>query len=338
MSQSQPVIPVTMQYGGNNGHHALHHELHNIERDIHRTGDHIQREVNDAERNTIATINALANADQAQTRSSQIESRQAIERNADHLRSESQRNTDSTLVDINRNADFTNTSINRNADYTNAAIQNTSTQGLLATQDTATRTQTAIGVSSSQAERIAGETRNILNSQIQLMLMESKTNAIQLESSLGLIGSKILAQGGSTQLQAANTKAEIQLLAQQNFQATQLAQAKDTAVLQLQAAQYNKSAELQASQYNKSAELQASTYFGKLEVAGLKNTADILQKLCECCCESKSNFAATQAIVVQSGANNSANVQQGQINSLTQQLAQAQQDALFARFSALKTT
>ena len=327
MSQSQPVIPVTMQYGGNNGHHALHHELHNIERDIHRTGDHIQREVNDAERNTIATINALANADQAQTRSSQIESRQAIERNADHLRSESQRNTDSTLVDINRNADFTNTSINRNADYTNAAIQNTSTQGLLATQDTATRTQTAIGVSSSQAERIAGETRNILNSQIQLMLMESKTNAIQLESSLGLIGSKILAQGGSTQLQAANTKAEIQLLAQQNFQATQLAQAKDTAVLQLQAAQYNKSAELQAS-----------TYFGKLEVAGLKNTADILQKLCECCCESKSNFAATQAIVVQSGANNSANVQQGQINSLTQQLAQAQQDALFARFSALKTT
>lgn len=337
MSQSQPVIPVTMQYGGG---HALGHELHHIERDVHRTGDHIQREINNAERNTIATINALANADQAQTRSSQIESRQAIERNADQLASEGNRNADFTNAGVNRNSDFTNASVNRNADYTNAAIQSTSTQGLLATENTSTATQlgvqntssaiqSSIAASNSQAERIAGETRNILNTQIQLMLLDSKTNALQLASSLSLSTGKILAQGSATQLQASDYTKDIQLLAQQNFQATQLAQAKDTASLQLQAAQYNKSAELQAA-----------TYFGKLEVSALTNTAKIMEKLCECCCETKQNFAATQAIIMQNGTNNQASIQQGQMNQLTQALAAAQQEALVARItnSVINTT
>lgn len=337
MSQSQPVIPVTMQYGAG---HALGHEIHHIERDIHRTGDHIQREINNSERNTIATVNALAHADQAQTRASQIETRQAVERNTDQLESE-----------VNRNADYTNAGVNRNADYTNAAIQSTSTQGLLATQNasvqgllatqntstatqlgvqnTSSAIQTSIAASNSQAERIAGETRNILNSQIQLMLLDSKTNALQLSNSLSAATGSILKQGSASQLLAANYNKDAQLLAQQNFQATQLAQAKDTAALQLQAAQYNKSAELQASQY-----------FNKLEVSGLANTAKIMEKLCECCCETKSNFAATQAIIMQNGTNNQASIQQGQMNQLTQALAAAQQEALVARItnSVINTT
>jgi hypothetical protein len=313
MSQSQPVIPVTMQYGESSS--RLGHELHHIEREVYRTGDSVRNEVSrskdqirddvrdgtsvlrsDLANDTasiVANLVAQANADQAQTRSSQIEARQAVERNADKI-----------LADSNRNSDYVNNAIQQTSVATALAVQNTSSDTKSQILDTRrditailTANFAAIGV---QAEKNAALTNQIVLTQAQAVLLGQK----------------------DAEVNASNNRA----------------------LLALQAADYKAASSLQASEYTKDIQLQASTYKAYLEnhitktssdglLKTAETTAKIMEKLAECCCENKMAHASTQNIVMQNGNNNQAAIQQGQVNQLTQALAAAQNEALMAKIA-----
>jgi hypothetical protein len=324
MAQSQPVIPVTMQYDNNNG---LNHGFHNIEREVHRTSDHIKHDINKTGDNVIAQLDRQANADQAQTRSSQIETRQAVERNADYLN-----NT------INDTATRGLLATQNTSTQGLLATQNTSTQGLLATQNTATATQLAVQNTTSdlnklvqnnasQNERIAGETRSILYNQMQILLTENK----------------------SMQLQEAQTKAAIQLQTAQLKSDMERHAANYRSSIELQASNNKGSIELQASNNKASLELQASQYKAYLENHITKTSADgilktvetsakILEKIAECCCENKLAHANSQQIIIQNSLSNQNNIlnnlQSNNTNQLQQALNAANQEALLARIAA----
>ena len=338
-SQTQPIIPVTMPIGGgygggygNNGYSS-----HQLQHEIHADGQQTRNRVIDSSYDLLA--------DGQQTRNKVVDTgyrlQHEINSDGNHTRDHVQHDTDEIRDNQRWDAEFTRRDI-RNAQDAGSAATTAATIALRAAVDR------NVDYLSNQAE--VNSTKAATDAtRVELTTMDmasdiksAQTNnqnltsaafgglGVQLATNVGGIHQAIISQSQSVllgqkdrEVKASDQLGAIQLLAQQNFQATQLAQAKDTASIQLQAAGYNKSAELQAC-----------NYFSKLEVGGLQNTAEILKKLCECCCEFKSNIAATQSIVVQSGANNSANVQQGQINSHTQQLVQAQQEALFAKLSA----
>ena len=352
--QSQPIIPVTMPYGGGSGYATaqicndvnrstdhvraeIHRSTDRVDSDLHRSTDRISGDVlrstdrvsGEVHRSTdqvrddvhagtsvirsdlandtatiIANLQAQAFADQAQTRSSQIESRQAVERGNDYITKQAQDNIVSGLL----------------------ATQSSSTQGLLATQNSMVASLTAI------KDAAIASSLGFAAMQVQSEKLNSGTNQIvYTQSQAQLLGQK------DREVNASNQLGAIQLLAQQNFQASQLQAAKDTSILQLQACEYNKSAELQASTYKSYLENYITKTSSDTVLAGFKNTAEILEKLCECCCEQKAMHAATQNIVVQNGNANNSSIQQGYVNTLQQSLAAAQQEALLAKFAALSS-
>lgn len=253
MSQSQPVIPVTMQYGGEGYGGRVGHELHHIEREVHRTGDHLHRDINSSERNTIATINALANADQAQTRSSQIETRQAVERNADQLADEG-----------NRNSDYTNAGVNRNADYINNNVKDASVSGLLQTQQSAVAgvlaTQqaavaTALAVQNTSAaivDHIDGSRRDITT----LLGAGLASLGVQNEKNAAFTNQMVLTQAQSVLL----GQKDAEVNASNNRAAIQLQNADYKAAASLQASEYHKDSQLLAQQNFQATQLQAANY------------------------------------------------------------------------------
>lgn len=273
-SQAQPIIPVTMPYNGTN--HHIHHDIHREGEYTRAKVEHESDEIRDNQRwDTEFTRRDIRNAqesDTAQIQASNIALRAAVDRNVDYLANQAEVNAGHSADD--------------------------KTQILLSTQNNTSDIKTG------QAALLASLTSQATNNQ-NLTTQTLAQQGIQIATQCGLINQNINTQAqylllgqkdlGITQ---ARDTASIQLLAQQNFQATQLAQAKDTSAIQLQAAGYN---------------------------------AKIMEKLAECCCENKMAHSATQAVVVQSGSNNSASIQQGQYNSMTQQLFQVQQELLLAK-------
>lgn len=318
-TQTQPVIPVTMQYGdsyGRNGHHDNHHEYHHIEREVHRSGDQTKRDVNDNGTRIIASLERQANADQAQTRASQIETKQALERNADYTNNSIERTSTQGLL-ATQNTSTAGL----------LATQNTATAGLLATQNTATATQLAV-----QNTATAGLT--------------AVTNAYNQLSALASVNQSATVQGqNALSVQSEKNAAATQLSVVTQAQSILLGQ-KDREV---KASDQHGSAKLQASEYKASSDLQAANYKAHLEnlitktaAEGLLKTcetsAKILEKIAECCCENKLAHNATQLLVIQNGtANQTAilNTMQSTTNSQLQQaLAAANQETLFAKFAA----
>lgn len=286
-SQAQPIIPVTMPYGGgyaanqlqqdiytdgNNtrdrvvdASHRLQHELHSDGNHTRAKVEHDSDEIRDNQRwdteFTRRDIRNAQDADAANTTAATIALRAAVDRNIDYLANQAEVNstkaaTDATRVEL--------TTMNTASDIKTGQTNN---------QNLTTAALNGLGV---QIATSVGGIHQSIITQAQAMLLGQKDREVN----------------------AANQLGAIQLLAQQNFQATQLAQAKDTAAIQLQAAGYN---------------------------------SKVMEKLAECCCENKMAHAATQSVVVQSGSNNSASIQQGQYNSMTQQLFQVQQELLLAK-------
>ena len=371
-SQAQPIIPVTMPYGGGYGGGQLGHQIHS---DGQWTRDEIRHDTDEV-RNDLNRNDNFIRSD-VQYKGDQV--KMDVNRNADFIRTDIRHDSDQIKDNQRWDTEFTRRDIgnsvtesrqegHRNTDYItkqaqdNAvaeilAIQNTSTQGLLATQNTSTQgllatqnaatavqlgvQQTSTDIKTGQASILASISSTLMNG-MNLSSSNFQALAVQNEKNTATIAAAVLTQSQAAllgqkdrEVNASNQFGSVQLLAQQNFQSSQLAQARDTAASQLQAAQYNKSAELQASMYKGYLENHITKTSSDTILAGFKNTAEILEKLCECCCENKMAHASTQAVVVQSGANNSANIQQGQYNSLTQQLAQANQDSLLAKIAAM---
>ena len=215
--QTQQVLPVT--YGSNTGVYN-----HNLTSEIHHVGEHISRDIQNSERgvvreinngttsiksdlsadtaNIIAQINAQQNANASNIRASEIESRQAIERNADNITNNVlHASTQGLLATKNTSTQAL------------LAVHNTSTQELLATQSTALATQltiqnnsghilNAIGTSSSQVERIAGEYRDITYNQTHTL--SAHTRELQITH---------LEETAALALQASESKAALQLQA-----------------------------------------------------------------------------------------------------------------------------
>ena len=277
-SQTQPIIPVTMPIGGGYGA-ALQHDIFY---DGQHTRDHVQHETDEIRDNqrwdtefTRRDIRNAQDADAAATTAATIALRGAVDRNVDYLANQAEVNAGHAADD--------------------------KTQILLAAQNNTSDVKTALAATLATLSGQATNNQNLTGSGmsqlgIQIATVSSLTNQnIITQAQSVLLGQK------DQQLQISGNFGAIQLLSQQNFQATQLAQAKDTAAIQLQAAGYN---------------------------------SKIMEKLAECCCENKMAHSATQAVVVQSGSNNSASIQQGQYNSMTQQLFQVQQELLFAKLSS----
>ena len=245
--------------------------------------------------------------------------RDHVQHETDEIRNNQRWDTEFTRQDIRNAQDYDAAAttaatialrgaVDRNVDYlSNQAEVNAGhsaddkTQILLAAQNNTSDVKTALAATLATLSGQATNNQNLTGSGmsqlgIQIATVSSLTNQnIITQAQSVLLGQK------DQELQAASNFGAIQLLSQQNFQATQLAQAKDTAAIQLQAAGYN---------------------------------AKVMEKLAECCCENKMAHSATQAVVVQSGSNNSASIQQGQYNSMTQQLFQVQQELLFAKLSS----
>jgi hypothetical protein len=357
MSQSQPVIPVTMQYGGGygGGYGGNHHELHHIEREVHRSGDQIKRDVNeskdylgtqatqntnwvrgdisdskdkitddvkDGTANVIALLNAQANADQAQTRSSQIETRQAVERNADKCSS-----------DANRNADKASLDANRNADYINNNVKDAEIAGILATQQSAVATALAVqNTSSAIVDHIDGGRRDITS----LLGAGFAALGVQNEKNAAFANQMVLTQAQSVLL----GQKEAEVNASNNRAMLALQSADYKAASSLQASEYHKDSQLLAQQNFQATQLQAANYSSLSLLKTTESTAAILAKLAECCCENRLAHASSQAIIMQNGNNNQAAIQQGQMNQLTQALAASQNEALMQRItnSVISTT
>lgn len=375
MSQSQPVIPVTMQYGG--GGYGGQGQYHHLENEIHRTGDHIKNDiirtsehtqadiqrgayqtqgdvhqakdylgtqatqntnwvrgdisdskdkitddVRDGTANVIANVAAQANADQSQTRASQIETRQAVERNADKI-----------LADSNRNSDYTNGNIQNASVSGLLATQNTAVQGLLQTQQVGVATALAVQNTSSDIKSQVLDTRRditgILAANFSALGVQNEKNAALTNQVILTQAQSILLGQKDSEVNAANHRAAIQLQSADYKAASSLQASENTRDLQLLAQQNFQASQLQASNYSAA---------GLLKTA--ETTAQIMAKLAECCCESRMGFASTQSIVMQNGTNNQASIQQGQMNQLTQALAVSQNEALMQRItnSVISTT
>jgi len=365
MSQSQPVIPVTMQYGsgGGYGNHGQYHHLENeihrsadhIKNDIHHSSDHTQADVQrsayqtqgdiqgskdylgtqatqhtnwvrgdisdskdkitddvkDGTASILANIMAQANADQSQTRASQIETRQAVERNADYINGNVKDASVSGLL----------------------ATQNSSVQGLLQTQQVGVATALAVQNTSSDLKTQVLDSRRDITS---ILSANFSALGVQNEKNAALTNQVVLTQAQSILL----GQKESEVNAAHNRAAIQLQSADYKAASSLQASENTKDIQLLAQQNFQATQLQAANYsaLGLLKTA--ETTAQIMAKLAECCCESKMGFANTQTIVMQNGTNNQSAIQQGQMNQLTQALAASQNEALMQRItnSVISTT
>lgn len=298
MSQAQPVIPVTMQYGDSSRHH---NEYNHIEREVYRTGDSVRNEVSrskdqirddvrdstaairtDLSNDTatiVANLVAQANADQSQTRSSQIETRQAVE----------------------RNSDFVNNNLNR-----------TNTASLLATQNTSTATQLAVQNTSADLKT------GLASIYTQLSAVAS------VNQTATVIGQSNLQQTILTQAQAI-------LLGQKD---REVKSSDQHGAALLQASEFSKEGLLQAANYKAYLENHITKTAAEGILKTTETTAKIMEKLMECCCENKMAHVATQNVVMQNGNNNQVSIQQGQFNQLQQQLLTSQQDALISRLAS----
>jgi hypothetical protein len=363
MSQSQPVIPVTMQYGGSDGYgyNQLENEIHrtsdHIKNDIHRSGEHTQADVqrsayqtqdaihgstdqirgdvqsgtsfirsdlNADTANVIATLNAQANADQAQTRASQIETRQSVERNADKTSTDANRNADKASLDANRNSDYTNASVAATSTAGLLATQNTSTQGLLATQQSSVATALAVQNTSSDLKTQITDTRRDISGILQ---SNFAALGVQSEKNAALVSQQVL------------TQAQAVLLGQKD---SEVNASNNRAALALQASENKYNLSLQASDNSKDIQLQAANYKGFLENHITKTAADsilktsestskLMDKIAECCCENRLMGAQTQQLIISTSNAN-------QTSQLQSALASAQQETLLAKFAAIRTT
>ena len=196
----------------------------NLTRETHDIGDYIKRDINSVEgsikndisndmisikselrsdtANILTQLNAQHNANMSGINASEIESRQAIERNADNI------------TNNIHNASTQGLLATQNASTQGLlATQNASTKGLLATQISSTDTllaiqhstvaiQNALGNANARAEIIAAEYRGIIYNQTEILLSETKNlQVLQCESKATL------------QLQISESKAALQLQA-----------------------------------------------------------------------------------------------------------------------------
>lgn len=360
MSQSQPVIPVTMQYGGGyGGGYGGQGQYHHLENEIHRSADHTQADIQrgayqtqgdiqgskdylgtQAAQNTnwvrsdvsdskdkitddvkdgtatiLANLMAQANADQSQTRASQIETRQAVERNADK-----------GSFDANRNADYINGNVKDASIAGLLATQNSSVQGLLQTQQVGIATALAVQNTSSDLKTQVLDTRRditgILAANFAALGVQNEKNAALTNQVVLTQAQSILLGQKDSEVNAANNRAAIQLQSADYKSASSLQASENTKDIQLLAQQNFQATQLQAASFSAA---------GLLKTA--ESTAAIMAKLAECCCETRMGFASTQTIVMQNGTNNQSAIQQGQMNQLTQALAASQNEALMARIT-----
>jgi hypothetical protein len=367
MSQSQPVIPVTMQYGsggyGQGQYHHLENEIHrsgdHIKNDVQRTAEHTQADIQrskdylgtQATTNTnwvrgdisdskdkitadvkdgtavlrsdlandtatiVANLVAQANADQAQTRASQIESRQATERNADKI-----------LADSNRNSDYINGNVKDASVSGLLATQTSAVAGVLATQQSAVATALAVQNTSSDLKTVVTDSRRditgILQANFAALGVQSEKNAALVSQQVLTQAQAVLLGQKDSEVNASNNRALLALQAADYKAASSLQSSENTKDIQLLAQQNFQATQLQAANFSS---------LGLLKTA--ESTAAIMAKLADCCCETRMGFASTQNIVMQNGTNNQAAIQQGQMNQLTQALATAQNEALMARIT-----
>lgn len=229
-TQSQPIIPVTMSYEGmsHRGYGSDHRNTHEITSSVEHHGlanqsaiiggnRDIVSKVTEGDKDLLAAINREAGFNttninnQAQyaalgAHADRVETRQAIERNADNTNTQATAQSIAELLAIQNTATATQLGIQTTATATQLGVQNTSTATQLGVQNTATAITNAIrdanfvtasGLSalSVQAERING-----------LNVVESKN--IQVNQGRDLGASNLLAaQNFSTlQLQASESK------------------------------------------------------------------------------------------------------------------------------------
>lgn len=217
-TQSQPIIPITMPYNDGmrnygNDHHNTHHILAAVDRQGLSTqstiigGDRdIISKVTEGDKDLLAAINResafnTANINnQAQyqatgAQASRVETRQAIERNADNATTQATAQSIAELLAIQNTATATQLGVQNTSTATQLGVQNTSTSVTNAIRDSTASMAAIIAGLSVQAERING-----------LNVVESKN--IQVNQGRDLGASNLLAaQNFSTlQLQASESK------------------------------------------------------------------------------------------------------------------------------------
>ncbi len=199
----------------------VQHGAESVDKDVLQSAESIRRDVqhgtevlrSDLSQDTasiVASVNAQAVADAAAIRASVIETRQAIERNADYVNGNiyntstqgllaTQNTATATQLGIQNTSTATQLGVSQSAAATQLGIQQTAADTQSHISDTKSGLHDALSLASSQAERIAGESRAIAYNQTQLILTDNKEIAIAQARDLGHI-----------QLQAADYKAYLQ--------------------------------------------------------------------------------------------------------------------------------
>lgn len=133
MSQSQPVIPVTMQYGGSEGYGGG--QFHHLEHAINRSADHIKNDVNRSAEHTQAdvqrsgyqlneAVRGSAEHTQADVQRGAYQTQGAVQHSTDHVRADVQRGDYQTQGAIQHATDHVRGDINRTADHTQDDVKN----------------------------------------------------------------------------------------------------------------------------------------------------------------------------------------------------------------------
>lgn len=229
-TQTQPIIPVTMPYDGmrnygpDNGHNYHHDIIAAIDRQGLSTtstiigGDRdIVSKVTEGDKDLLAainregvastaSINTQANNQAIRSHADRVETRQAIERNADNTNTQAAAQSIAELLAIQNTATTTQLGVQNTATATQLGVQSTATATQLGVQNTSSALGNIIRDSTSsmaamnaglsvQAERING-----------LNVVESKNIQVNQGRDLGAI-QLLAAQNFSTlQLQASETK------------------------------------------------------------------------------------------------------------------------------------
>ncbi len=267
-----------------------------VERQAHYGSNQAQRGFD----HILTSVGATAAADQAATRSGIVESRQAVERNADQL---------ATAVATTGTAGVLATQNTSTA--TQLGVQNTSTATQLGVQTAATATQGIIRDTAYQTTLGTAEVKGLLYGQTQMSLAESKVAQVAAARDFGMI----------------------QTTQARDYGGLQTSLAKDLGEMKLQAANYHGEAERRAAEHKGYLE----NHITKTACDGVLKTvevgAKILEKIAECCCENKMAHATTQGIVITNTNTVTSAVAATQVSQLQAQLQQAQQEALLARLT-----
>jgi len=266
MSQSQPIIPVTMPYYSEPSSDGGHQR--------------ILSEISRESANIVSNINSQATNEATREHASQVETRQSIERNADQIQAQAQANSIAEILTTQ------NTST-----ATQLGVQNTATVTQLGTQTTATATQ--LGVQNTSTVTQLGTQTAATAIQLAVQNTSAVTGNAIRDASFAT----------SASLSALSVQAEringLNVIESKNIQVNQ---GRDLGAMQLLAAQNFGTLQLQASESKGFLTNHITATSDNVILKSAESETKILEKIAECCCENKMLHRDTQQVISSSEA------------------------------------